>query len=73
MVQRLDRVHCFIDTHVEVDHIILIVFCFNERAIPSVLEFVGLHVDLWHGEYHYCGGCYTLEVVLEGSYEVSLP
>jgi hypothetical protein len=49
MVQHFDGVHPFIGTHVEVDHIILLLFCLSGGAIPLVLEFVGLHMDLWHG------------------------
>jgi hypothetical protein len=64
MVQHFDGVHTFIGTHVEADHIILLLFCLSGGSIPLVLELVELHMDLWHG-----GNCFMVSwrVVMHGT------
>lgn len=49
IVQHFDGVHPFFGTHVEADHHILLLFHLGGGAITLILEFVGLHKDLWHG------------------------
>ena len=54
MVQHFDGVQPLIGTHVEANHIILLPFGFSRGAIPLILEFGGLHMDLWHvGDYFF--------------------